>query len=63
MAKETEEEKREERKMMGCGCSFWVKLLNMCLGALMMFYSIFSFFEVHLNNNAVIIYMFKSYEV
>ena len=47
MAKEKEEE-RKERKMAGCACSTWVKLINMIIGGLMVAYSIFSFFEVSL---------------
>ena len=62
MAKEKEEE-RKERKMAGCACSTWVKLINMIIGGLMVAYSIFSFFEVRLSSNAIIVYVFKAYEM
>ena len=52
MAKtEKEEPKRPERKCAGCALSFWVKLVNMCVGALMIVSSFFTFFSVPVAND------------
>ena len=49
--------------MAGCTWSTWIKLLNMLMGAAMVAYSIFSFFEVRLDSNAIMVYTFKAYEM
>uniref|UniRef100_A0A7S3MPC4 COPI associated protein n=1 Tax=Favella ehrenbergii TaxID=182087 RepID=A0A7S3MPC4_9SPIT len=48
---------------MGCRCSTWIKMLNMILGGLMVAYSIFSFFDITVDSNAIIVYTFKVYEI
>ena len=49
--------------MLGCNWSTWFKLINLVVGALMITYSVFSFFEIPIEEGAVMIYTFKVYEM
>ena len=56
----------EEKEMLGCKLSTWAKVINMALGALMVFYSIISFFSVALDvfdASPILIISFKIYEM
>ena len=56
----------EEKEMCGFKLSTWAKIINMCLGALMVFYSIFSFFSVALDifdASPILIISFKVYQM
>ena len=62
MAKE-QKEAPKEKEMAGCKCSTWIKFIQMLIGVIMVAYSIFSFFEVHVDANSIVIYSFKVYEM
>ena len=56
----------ETKSFAGCKLSSWAKIINMCLGGLMVFYSIISFFSVALDvfdASPVLIISFKIYEM
>ncbi len=55
-----------EKEVAGCKISTWAKFINMGLGALMVFYSIITFFSVALDifdASPVIIVTFKVYQM
>ena len=55
-----------EKEVCGCKISTIAKLINVCLGILMIFYSIFSFFTVVLDltdKSFVIVITFRVYEM
>ena len=65
MAKETENAP-VEREMAGMKLSTWAKLINVGLGCAMVFFSVFSFFNVAtdvLDASPVMIISFKVYEM
>ena len=56
----------EEKMMCGCKISMLAKLINVGLGILMIFFSIFSFFTIALDifdASPVLIISFKCYEM
>ena len=67
MGKEKEKEKdleeeRKEKVIMGCKISTWFRLFNAAIGACMILYSVFSFFQLG-GDSVVLVYSFKVYEV
>ena len=55
------EVKGEERKILGCKVDTFIGILNMGIGALMIFYSIFSLLDISFDDQMVIDYFFKVY--
>ena len=61
-----EKEKTNEKEVCGCKISTIAKLINVCLGILMIFYSIFTFFSVAWDmwtSSPVIVITFRVYEM
>ena len=63
MAKESAPivEGKTERKILGCKVDTFIGIFNMAIGAIMIFYSIFSLFDISFDSELVIDYIFKVY--
>ena len=61
--KDGKEPEMKEKQVLGCNWSTWFKIINLIVGALMIAYSVFSFFEIPGGTDAIMVYTFKVYEM